>query len=420
MTLIFHCLLIWAASASASDDQSLMQQGVGIESGVLEGTVTNQFKQNLNTITSALREIPFPGKMRQMAIDALMKSVSKTEKLDPESTNLLVQIQGLLDDVLATFASETSIANTDAAVANTVIAGCNAAGDSDETTKSAAVAAAKAAHSTCRGEEVTAHGTMNTACQSVVTVLTQLSSSDCAGHHDPTGEYYGTIVEVIDKDNYAHYKVAGRHHLSGTDIDGTTDSHFLDEWVETLDKAYHNLHGKSQTWSTGQAACKTAIENFNAKAAECNTLQGTYESDYCQWVTLRDGQCSTLAACYATAVADHDNVVAGHQATQDANFATARVIVYVQCLIGTEHGLLGGNTNPDAACLPIQQAYDYSAYTFDPTTLTAEDHCEPVPGIQPGVAGFNAENYAAEDAARVAANMVAPVSGPIPTLSNTC
>lgn len=405
MTLLFHCLLIWAVSASASDDQSLMQQGVGIESGVLEGAVTGTFKANLNTITSALREIPFPGKMRQMAIDALMKSVSKqptANAITQTEIDLLNQVISLLQSVLDDLRDEQTDANAALAIAFPLSQACNNAGDQAEIDASADNQAAETAHSDCRAEELAAWQNQEALCSAIMMMLMTAETPDgCSGGDAPAAsDRYAALSDVMERNDYPT-RIGNNYHITGIHEHGDIGMIFINEWIDHYNDALAILNDWKANWDAGQADCKAEIAYAQSKTAECNQLQTAFESDFCQWVTLRNGQCSLLATCWSNVNTNHAAQILAHQAPSADRLALARAITYIICLV--ERTVAGevDITAIEATCDTTMNGADYTDYTYVDGGVEAQDACTAIatPYPQEGSVWVNTR-YAAEVAAR--------------------
>lgn len=385
-------LFLYFSVVRATDDASLMQQGVGIESGVLIGSVSEQFQTRLNNVQDALKEVPHQGKMRQMAIDSLMQAVAKksndTAAGSPTVAEQLTQVKALLWDLLNGFQAEIENEVTALQNANTLITNCNNAGVTDDETKENTSNDEKADHETCRtgtDGEFTKRQAVETACRDLInrveefrstadpgahaTCVTHLSAIPCTGGCADyvAGKYATDVPHVFERNGGAVKQIdsVDIQHVSVESAGWTTHQSTMKSFWE----------GQHTYWDTRASGCKTAVTNWKTKRDACDTEQNTFEQAFCTWVTHRNSRCSTLVTCHADRLADF-TTLNGTQTGHDTNrVAVAEIVQRVICLVGVLE-----NNNADLGAYPASNdACDTKVTNNNSEIVAAMTRAKPTP-----------------------------------------
>lgn len=304
--LRFAFLTALTITAASSDDQSFMQ----VSSTALE------VSSAIQKVGEAMSELPYPGKMRQMAIDALMKSVSTVEKLDADAVALLNEIVDLLDEILTEMRASQAVDQNEINYILQLSTNC-------ETTYDEGVPAAKQAaeskateHATCRVTEDVDFGHHATECGKVTSYQNDNWKADEPG--------------------------ASLQHCSAVhSLDSLTQ---WDEWF----KLYANIYKSASAQMTLLAPpCNSARDDLETQKEICDGLQHSYENLFCTWWLKQSTECTQKAACHANGVTAYNTLKATKIEVSDKRVNEARVIVHVKCLL-TE--LIGGSADLPGPC----------------------------------------------------------------------
>lgn len=331
--------------ASNNDFSSLMQtQLAGGEVGKLEVSAA-EVKKAIKNIGEGLKSITVPGKARQMAIDALMKSVSQSERLDPETAEVLTNISSLLTDILAEMNAERNQDQVELEDIFNQVTACNTAGVAADAALEATVNNSEATHFSCRTEEVNKFDTDAATCLILTNFLSQLSQPNCQ-KPDPT-------QAAIDSWNTMLHQGAS--------------------WFTTTKASYEPKRDD----------CLATTAALEAQVQLCNTDQTSYENHFCEWRVHRVQMCSTLDTCYDAEIAHHINLTQTIKPVADQRTLEAGIIVHVQCLI--DKLVQEGNTD-HTVCLPVHTENEQLLYNNTyPDPLPTKAVCDTSPvSISPG------------------------------------
>lgn len=356
-------VLACLALACASDDYSLMQQG----SIALQQATANEVQGALQRIGSALRDIPYPGKMRQMAIDALMKSVSSSEKIDESTVNILQQIITLLDDILANMKAENTNDQDQLDLITNRLNNCNAAGDVAVADTKKDAEDGHTLHNTCREQEQLDFDDDALKCSDLTSTLNAMSPTDCSAldHHDPARQ------SVLDN--------------NGTPLEGTTRLAtyasrltLLTSWDTRLSVVSAWFSTNKQLFETKAVPCEGSTDTLSKKKTECDQAQSQYENLFCLYRLELTTQCSDLDTCWQNGLDHQTNLTDNIKPIADQRHDEARVIEHVKCLV---QKLIDGVTDHQP-CEDVTAA-DATRYQTDYNVtypdLPAKDDCDTTP-----------------------------------------
>jgi hypothetical protein len=306
------------------------------------------FTRAIKAVEDGLSQVTAPGSSRQIAINALMRTVSKADKLSPDQSQVLTNVTNMLEDVLSELATNVVTTNSDVIVYTDALDACNVQAQASLDAALATSETDLAAHTTCRTAQGVLHDTMETDCGAVTTFLDALAN---------TCSLPGPVQDNVE------------------------------EWTTRLTAIQGFFSSKETAYNTVHNACTVATNAHETKATECNTMQSTYETAVCTYLgdyaTVCAGRASCWASSQSTATETNFDTLAADRAR------IARLILYVQCLIGEV--IAGNSATAFTTCtqLPLGDAA-LAIYTGAPVTYPTESAC-----VVPTQTPFNTV-YAAE------------------------
>lgn len=366
----------------ASEDLSLMQQS----SLTVSRTSAQEIRTAIQNLDEKLREVPNSGKVRQMAIDALMREVTVKTEIDDAAKSLLDDIVVLLDQILTSMRdSKTGDQNALNAIAG-VIAACSSQADiDDDEARENASDTAHTEHSDCRAAERGLYEDKDTKCMSLTGFLSGVQA----------GEYVCVAITTM------------RLSIPECNQDGVYDStcahhhDFAVEWEKVLSAAKTDSKADKERYEELAGPCQLALSALSSKTADCDSKQVSFETKFCTWRYTRIERCSSIETCGQNARDDHNELINGHtgapgiKANSDQRVREARVIIHIRCLV---LALKEGTTDP-ATCeqqtadneTSIQSNYNVTYPTVpDDADCDASDTVFP---LLPGEAGWAAAMY---------------------------
>lgn len=345
-----------------SDYSSLMQSDVI--------SAARASAAGMQGIVASLEGLPFKQPERQFAVSALMRQVRKVEKLDDASRKTLGDVKGLLFGIAADMVADRDQDQAELNAANGMISACNDHWDTEDANAAGAVTTAKSNYDDCKDEEEAAWDEDFDKCGTLILEMTTLHSQtlDCVL---PTAYNFASI------DTWNSFITAGL------------------AWFTAADAEFQ----------IKEPPCSAAIKALSEKISECEGLQTTYESEFCQWRIERLFQCNHLDTCYQDAV-DHYNNASSHVMPlaverRAEGVAIARIICLIDNLLANPQTFtLDGceNTRTDAAL-----DADYSLVAV---TLTDKDTCDrDAVAVYPGAGTWYA-TYPTNNKAPAVANLI--------------
>lgn len=303
MLRVSFLTLIPFALGGATDDANLMQHGLELAS-----SESASLRSSLAVIQEEMNLIPQPGKMRQMAIDALMKSVSESDKLDEESKGSLAEIMGLLGTILDEEVSENS--NDQASLNGSVplFDNCNTDGVAADAAVKGAWESANISHDSCRELERDLFENETLFCEQLIDYMSkydeQLGDTCVVPHEDDIDK--GTVPLPED---------------------------FLADWTKFLSDGANWFDGRYNEMKRRNDNCVAAREKLALWKEDCNTKQGTMENKFCEWASSREALCGQRDTCFASELDAYENMTARIKPVADARVNAARVIEHIKCLL---------------------------------------------------------------------------------------
>lgn len=392
-------------SAASSDDQSLMQQGVGVEVAVLSENNANQWKSNFEKIRDVVEEIPQRGKMRQMAIDALMNTVAaKTAASPPDAAviTLLDQIVTLLWSIINGWQSEIEAEITDLNNKNDVLTACNNDGVTEDGTRENTKDTAQTTHYNCRigpaypsnteNSELDLRKIAETSCATLEARILQFigacpTDGTAVMNLKPDTTLYptnfGATVEEVFEQNGGTQKT--------NDPGGNVNHVSVDSaaWTTYLSAAETFWAGEKTNWDNLAPTCKTDADAWDTKRDQCDLDQQAYESAFCAHWEWREARCDTLDSCYLTGSNNFNWALGNYTAYDTTRKNIAKVIQRVVCLINVLKGGVSASASFDAssdACYTEVQNNEsdiIAATSRTKPTIVAKDTCTDIAAPQP-------------------------------------
>lgn len=261
---------------------------------------TEQVKSSLSLIGDDLHALGAPGSARQVAMGALMKSLSSSEKLSPNDKLILNNVSSLLDDILGQLEAQANEDQDEIDGNDLTIANCNSAGVTEDAALLEGMNGAKDNHTECRKDEKPLFDAETGFCDTLETFLNNLKHPD--QHPDCTGH-------------------------------STTDTRYADDWHSLFVSAAMYFSSKKVIFETKRVPCESATDDLKEKRDECETIQNGYENKFCELQQHRTLMCSTRTTCVNDANDDHQNVTDAITPLSDERHREARLIKHVICLI---------------------------------------------------------------------------------------
>lgn len=357
--------------ASAYDDQSLMQQGLGVESAThaSAGAVASQVED----MQAAIGGLSGLGPARQMALESMLAEAKS-------GAGIWTEIDTLLESILADMRADTvaSQGKVNAHLAqytaandhNTHVVGNNV--NTLETTYTTSLTN----HETCRNQEATQFNVSSLNCFELVQSLGTLGTPQCV--------------------------TPATHNLVATPGAGDISETHADWLAETGITEWNDWYSAITTWVNNAADaninnlvqliddCKTETAVLEAKIYECDGLQTLSESNFCSYQTANGLMCASRTTMWGTATTNHQAEWATEEALVADRVRFARMIFTIKCLCD---GL--GQTPQvirtwDGDCAPPANFDD--DYSITDITVPTWVDCPAVLG-DPTTAAYHTTNY---------------------------
>lgn len=345
---------LWAV-AVAAEESSLLQVEV-------DSSQESMFAiRNIGQQISALQ---IPGRANQLAINAMMKTLAKSNKLDADSAATLQNVSDLLKDpILLSLESEKISKDGELAEVDTEVASCNTNGVEDDGNKQTSANTARTDHSTCREEEFTAVINEETKCNEALGLMTATAA-----------EVQCTYTPVVDGRPYPNAE---------------TIAAYLNKLNE-LDQQYTS---KDTTVRPIIQECIDLTTTAASKMSECSQLQDQFETKFCEHRATRTALCSNRDECHTNATNAHDARWAAIGPLSTTRAKEACLIKHVICLIDNllEHGTTDLDACDHVGLDPTECAAQYG--NVEPP-VPAKDGCDTdAVSVHPGAGGWYAAEY---------------------------
>lgn len=315
-------LLALVSGAIASDDQSLMQHGLGSASSRAE------VQESLSIIKQAIDEIPNPGKVRQMAIDALMKSVSDADQIDDSVVQALGDVINLLDSILTTFGSLANSDQQELQAAAALISSSNNNGWASDQNKNNTFNQNKADHDACRIRQSADDGIEDEKCNPLEQMMTELQGHSHVDTHSLSG--YCHVEEI------GTYETSCQDHVEGSieflECRNTIRTNLLATWSVFIEQGETEWTQREINFNTIRSECDEAMANASAEAVICNNLQDQLDTSFCTWMYHRQHICSTNSQDWDDRVVDYNNLWSQKDSDAATRKDQAKMIEYIKCL----------------------------------------------------------------------------------------
>lgn len=366
-------LLLTAIVAShASDDQSLMQQGVGIESAALYDAETEAWKSAVAHIEETLAEIPNPGKMRQLAIDTLMKSISKGPHSDNYNGNagalmdMIEKVLALLAELGWEFGNASDVAQVSIDAINATLSACQSPLQQeyvDAQAELSTVDELSTNHSNCRAIEQGLRAIEAAKCTLFETSMNSFENSLTNAERSITGFCYvpagypyvnhvaahvwdlhvsPTVTELIQA-NWEPYAVGTTYPNSFELPPGSGSlfnhyNHILEAgFVGPIDTFFTLTTTRMQEWtntySTQYDECHAARQAADAQGVLCDGEQQALEDQWCIYRTHQTAWCEHSLSCFYLAIVAHYNLWVTEKAAGERRVNIMRIVEYVECML---------------------------------------------------------------------------------------
>lgn len=327
--------LLTSVVVASADESSFVQVKAHEDAINMHEVSAAEVKAAIANIGDGLKSITVPGKARQMAIDALMKSVSGSEKLDPETADVLNNISSLLNDILDEMHAERNEDQQQLDGITDAVAACNGAGLVEDGNLETTVTTSAQTHVDCRAVEANLFDVDAEKCLALTEFLQHLSQPNCQ-KPEPT---------------------------------------------QAAIEAWNNMLHQGASWFTSTKTnyepkrddCLASTEDLKNQVEQCNRDQTNYENHFCEWHLHRTERCDQLEICYNNRIEAHNNLTAAIKPIADQRVREAGVIVHVQCLIDK---LVNEGITDHEACDTVDQSTLQDRYNNTyPDPLPTMDAC---------------------------------------------
>jgi len=347
-----------------------MQHRVGVQS-------LNSVQVAIKSLKDGLADMPYPGKVRQMAIDALMKTVEDSDKIDDDTRTTLGQVNGLLDNILSDFLTEKIAAQTRIEEVLAIVNACNA----DQTV----VDSEKQDLFTLNRDNLWEH--KHTTERSAYEAE-QLECSKVLDIVNGWQVLWAGSCDVIDNHESAvRAAVDTRNESTEWTLMNTISVWLTQETTFTQEK--------KEEFSSQKSLCESAVQAHASAESKSETDQSTTEQAYCAWKLVRDGMCQTRDTCYAGAMANHQAILVDEKTRADLRCNEARLINYVICVVQRLIDSTDDNPVNASACLAQWGAdqmgrEEIQRYNITEPVVPDKDACDTAAvSVDVGSAGWN-------------------------------
>jgi len=336
-----------------------MQQGVGIENGVLINSVSDQFQAHVSQIQEAIKEIPQQGKMRQMAIDSLMQSVATKSSGDPGNIvtdsssdvySSLNTVVSLLHDLLNGFQTQIEVEVQELNTKTATLNACNVAGMENEDGGgiSGEVETTRSTHVTCRTEEFTARTNVHNSCDTLINrIINFVGSGACDGS---AGNRFCDCQDVSDTLPDTAEKITAQ--VIQSEIDQVYGDYGVPEYTPSSATKVH-IEYQASSWNTYQTTmasfwqtednywdanalgCYNHVNTWRAKVITCDTAQTAHYTKFCEHIQARRTRCNNLDTCYLNADNEFNALKTEIETADHNRIEIAKAVQRVICLVGS-------------------------------------------------------------------------------------
>lgn len=292
-------------------------------------------RNGLALLRQEINKVSLPGAARQIAIDALLKSVEGSDKISPESIEVLNNVTVLLNGILDVMRAQTITAQAEIDNVQHVVGVCNDAGDDSDALMSGDVQTKNTTHAGCRDEEKVLFDDDADKCAELTAWLDTLSAPNC-------------VKPGASQEN-------------------------IDQWTSFLSLGLGWFEVNKEQFVPKRDACTNTTDLLEDKNTECANLQTGFESAWCQWSAHREEQCSTLASCWSNAVAHHNTLQAAKMDLAGRRMEEAKMILHVICLI--ERLVAGQDLDNYETDCPIADNSQLTEFQNTEVTPDEQDSC---------------------------------------------
>lgn len=294
-------------------------------------------------IEEVAHSIHYKNNLEGIAVDALLKDMSQSEKLDPATVELLQNITLLFSDILTDYTANRDEDQLELDHITTVVLNCNTAGVALDVSLENQTNVSEVDHMDCRAQEEVLFDTDASTCGSFTSYLQSVTAPNCV-KPDPT--------------------VAN-----------------IPQWTTMIDNGDSFFQYTLQSYLPLRNACVASTNALKTQIEACHTLQNTFEGDFCQWHSHRMSMCATRLTCYNNAVVAHQLLVADIKPISDLRVHEARLIIHMQCLI---QNLIIGITDHTACTITPYQDMQVD-YNNTYPVIPDMENCSTTPvSIYPG------------------------------------
>lgn len=319
-----------------------------------EASLTKEEVQGLvgHIKETAIAAVP---KERRFLLNSVLRSLSRTERIDTFANETLANVTTLLREVLINLAEFKN--NTDTEIA-THMARCTACVTYD----------AQDAAYNATIDELIANHSAERAAQAAQLLL---EDGNCT-----LLENYLTSLIVDGPQSFCDFPAS----TAGSSI-----------WDAIFNDGSTYFTNTRTTYETYRDGCTTEATATSTAQSEADGTQSTLETTYCTWNSHRNLQCSNRPTCHSDAEALYNTFTASAIPASNLNTELARMIDYVICL--TENLRLLESTDKSACPMlpysnvPLQSTYNNTFPAWCPMVT-----CEAL-ATYPGQTDFRSTVY---------------------------
>lgn len=318
---------------------------------------TAYVQSSVARISETLKGLDPEGSVRQVAINALLRSVKGAETLTPEHIETLKQVKEVLAEILELLRNTT--ASNQGLLDGTPddLNDCNNHLSEGDLALENNATELNVSHYGCRADEQVLFEDDAETCGKLLEFLAQVRNS-------PPNCEPSSINKV------------------GIPI-----------WQLMFDEGKGWFTVTISQYNPKKTACVDSTHALTVKTTECDGVQAEFETVYCSFRSSRITRCNYIDSCYDTKRGSHESYVDYTREANTRRQQEAGVIIHVDCLLDkliNEEDLT--NAEQDCPVPPVDQLGNYTV-TFP--TLPNKTECSVNPPIEtyPGEPDFHDHFY---------------------------
>lgn len=354
--------------ASAIDDNTMLQ---------VEVEASQEVNFAIQNINQQITGLDIPGKANKLAINAMMKTVANSQKLDDNAKEILRNVSAMLaDPILTGLVAEKNLKQDALDTITSDVAFCNTNGVTENDQLASDVVDTRSNHSSCRDAQQSVYTDEKAICDEAIELMTgAIGELHC--NFPPPANTDAAITAYTNQLNLLKTKFLG--------------------WL-----------GEDDLKSDIEE-CIDETARLNNKINECTGSQNNHEVKFCEYRLGLTTMCSTRSSCHANATTAHNTRWSELGSLSATRVKEACLIKHVICLIDK---LVEEESTDLTACdnVGLDSTTCEAEYGNVEPSIPAMDDCDTsVVDVYPGHGSWYAQEYSAMPAnAQAGHNLVPP------------